>query len=74
MDFSLWTGAHRRWPDVLAAAEYAERTGWHAVWVADHFMPNSDDVSGPVHECLALLAGLAARTGRVRIGSNHRDS
>lgn len=69
MDFSLWPSAHRPWTDVLAAAEYAERTGWHGVWVADHFMPNRDDVSGPMHECLALLAGLAVRTGRVRIGS-----
>lgn len=69
MDFSLWLSANRHWSDVVAGAEYAERTGWHGVWVADHFMPNGDDVAGPMHECLALLAGLAARTERVRIGS-----
>ncbi len=69
MDFSLWTSAGRTWSEVLAAAEYAERSGWHGVWVADHFMPNGDDVSGPMQECLALLAGIAARTSRVRVGS-----
>jgi F420-dependent oxidoreductase-like protein len=69
MDFSLWPAASRTWPEVLEGAEYAERTGWHGVWIADHFMQNSDDLSVPVNECLALLAGLAARTERVRIGS-----
>jgi F420-dependent oxidoreductase-like protein len=69
MDFSLWPAASRSWRDVLASAEYAERTGWHGVWIADHFMPNGDDVSTPMHECFALLAALAARTERLRIGS-----
>ncbi|MBW0115848.1 TIGR03560 family F420-dependent LLM class oxidoreductase [Pseudonocardia abyssalis] len=69
MDYSLWPSAAVPWSDVLAGAEYAERTGWHGVWIADHFMPNRDDVSGPVHECLALLTGIAVRTERVRIGS-----
>jgi alkanesulfonate monooxygenase SsuD/methylene tetrahydromethanopterin reductase-like flavin-dependent oxidoreductase (luciferase family) len=32
-------------------------------------MQNGDDLSVPVNECLALLAGIAARTERVRIGS-----
>jgi F420-dependent oxidoreductase-like protein len=69
MDFSLWPAASRTWQEVLEGAEYAERTGWHGVWIADHFMQNGDDLSVPVNECLALLAGLAARTSRVRLGS-----
>lgn len=69
MDFSLWPGMSRPWQDVLEGAEYAERTGWHGVWFADHFMPNGDDVSTPVRESFAVLTGLAARTERVRIGS-----
>jgi F420-dependent oxidoreductase-like protein len=69
MDFSLWPAASRTWQEILEGAEYAERTGWHGVWIADHFMQNSDDLSVPVNEALALLAGLAARTERVRIGS-----
>jgi F420-dependent oxidoreductase-like protein len=70
VDFSLWTAATRPWSDILDAAEYAERTGWHGVWVADHFMRNGDgsnDVA--MHECLGVLTALAARTGRVRLGS-----
>lgn len=69
MDFSLWPAASRTWQEILEGAEYAERTGWHGVWIADHFMQNGDDLSIPVNEALALLAGLAARTERVRIGS-----
>ncbi|MFG1909198.1 TIGR03560 family F420-dependent LLM class oxidoreductase [Kribbella sp. NPDC048928] len=69
MDFSLWPAASRNWQGVLDGAEYAERTGWHGVWVADHFMQNGDDLTVPVNECLALIAGIAARTERVRVGS-----
>jgi F420-dependent oxidoreductase-like protein len=69
MDFSLWPSATRSWQEVLDGAEYAERTGWHGVWMADHFMQNGDDLSVPMNECLALLAGLAVRTERVRLGS-----
>jgi F420-dependent oxidoreductase-like protein len=69
MDFSLWPAASRTWQEVLEGAEYAERTGWHGVWIADHFMQNGDDLSVPVNECMALLAGIAVRTERVRIGS-----
>lgn len=69
MDFSLWPSASRSWQEVLEGAEYAERTGWHGVWIADHFMPNAADVSTPMRECFALLTALAARTRRLRIGS-----
>jgi F420-dependent oxidoreductase-like protein len=69
MDFSLWPSATRSWQEVLDGAEYAERTGWHGVWMADHFMQNGDDLSVPMNECFALLAGLAVRTERVRLGS-----
>ncbi|GAA3556537.1 TIGR03560 family F420-dependent LLM class oxidoreductase [Kribbella ginsengisoli] len=69
MDFSLWPSATRTWQEVLDGAEYAERTGWSAVWMADHFMMNNGDFSIPMNECFALLAGLAVKTERVRIGS-----
>ena len=69
MDFSLWSAASRPWSEVLEGAEYAERTGWHGVWIADHFMQNGDDLTGPVNEALALIAGIVARTDRVRVGS-----
>jgi F420-dependent oxidoreductase-like protein len=67
MDFSLWPSPTRSWPEILEGVEYAERTGWHGVWMADHFMVNGEK-SAPMLECLAVLAGIAARTERVRIG------
>ena len=69
MRFSLWLSNSIPWPDVVARATLAERTGWDGLYVADHFMPNADDVSGPVHECFSLLAGLAVAVPRVRLGS-----
>jgi F420-dependent oxidoreductase-like protein len=70
MDFSLWPVGSRSWQDILETAEYAERTGWHGVWIADHFMANgAEGVGVPMNECMALLAALASRTERVRLGS-----
>ena len=69
MRFSLWTTTSQPWSDLQERAARAEATGWDGVYVADHFMPNSDDVSEPLHECFAVLAGLAASVPRVRLGS-----
>ncbi|GAC1534126.1 MAG: LLM class flavin-dependent oxidoreductase [Acidimicrobiales bacterium] len=69
MRFSVWPNVSKPWEDVLAVARHAEATGWDGVWVADHFMPNAADVSGPVLECWSVLAALAATVGRVRLGA-----
>lgn len=53
-------------------AAYADASGWHCLWYADHFMPNSptDEITdGPVHECWSVIAALAATTSRIRLGS-----
>jgi F420-dependent oxidoreductase-like protein len=69
MRFSVWAGPHQRWADVRAFAEQAERTGWDGLWVADHFMPNTEQASGDTLECWAILSALAARVPRIRLGS-----
>ncbi len=69
MRFSVWPGPNNSWEETLAIARHAEATGWDGVWFADHFMPNQEDVSGPVNECWTTLAGLAASVPRVRLGS-----
>ena len=69
MHFSVWPNASQSWSEIVAMARHAEQTGWDGVWIADHFMPNGDDVSGPVHEGWALISGLAAVVPRVRIGA-----
>lgn len=69
MRFSLWTSTEPAWPDLLERARLAESVGLDGVWVADHFMPNSDDVGAPLLECFSTLAALAAAVPRVRLGS-----
>ncbi len=69
MRFSAWPGSATKWEDLLGLCEHVERTGWDGLWVADHFMPNQEDTSGPVQEVWTLLAAIAARVPRVRLGT-----
>ena len=72
MRFSIWPNPQQPWESILEAAEHAESTGWDGVWFADHFMPNTDDgtpADGPTLECWAVVAALAARVPRVRLGT-----
>jgi alkanesulfonate monooxygenase SsuD/methylene tetrahydromethanopterin reductase-like flavin-dependent oxidoreductase (luciferase family) len=58
--------------EVLDTARWAEAAGWHGVWYADHYMPNTGSEAfepGDTHECWAMLPAIAAVTERVRIGS-----
>jgi probable F420-dependent oxidoreductase len=70
--FSLWPNIDRAPADVLEQVRVADDTGWHGVWLADHYMPNTGDTTparGDAYECWALLPALAAVTKRVRIGT-----
>ena len=72
MDFSVWPAPIRSWDDIAATARLAEESGWHGIWFADHYMPNTEDgavADGDTHECWAVLPALAATTERVRLGS-----
>src|SRR6478736_4970764 len=69
MRFSIWPSSAHSWDEILTLAQHAEATGWDGVYIADHFMPNSEDVSGPMQEALTVLAGLAAAVPRVRLAS-----
>jgi len=69
MRFSYWASASQPWAEILSAAQHVEATGWDGVWFADHFMPFTGDVGGPMLECWTVLAGLAAAVPRVRLGS-----
>lgn len=69
MEFSVWPGLQQPWGDIVDVARHAELTGWDRVYVADHFMPNSDDVSGPMLECWGVVAALAAAVPRIGIGT-----
>lgn len=54
--------------EILTVARHAEATGWDRLWFADHFMPNAEDTSGPVHESWVAITALAVRVPRVQIG------
>ena len=69
MQFAVWPGTQQAWSDILEVARHAELTGWDRVYVADHFMSNDDDASGPMLECWAVVTALAAAVPRVGIGT-----
>ena len=58
MKFSVWPSPSHAPAEVLSLAQMAETQGWHGIWYADHYMPNTDSpeiVRGDVHECWAIL-------------------
>lgn len=72
MKFSLWPRNHRSPADLMPEVRAADAAGWHGVWLADHYMPDTGDTTparGDVYECWALLPALAAVTERIRIGT-----
>ncbi|MBO0842308.1 MAG: LLM class flavin-dependent oxidoreductase [Nocardioides sp.] len=71
MKYSLWPNTGRTAAEILAETKAADDAGWHGVWLADHYMPNTgtsqvDD--GPFQEVWGLLPAVAATTQHVRIG------
>jgi F420-dependent oxidoreductase-like protein len=72
MRFSVWPSPERPWADVLEITKACDDTGWYGVYFADHFMPNhlgGEPLDGPVLECWSVMAGLAASTTQLRVGS-----
>jgi alkanesulfonate monooxygenase SsuD/methylene tetrahydromethanopterin reductase-like flavin-dependent oxidoreductase (luciferase family) len=72
MDFSVWPSPSWSASEVLDTARWADASGWHGVWFADHYMPNTPAgqvADGDTLECWAMLPAIAAVTDRVRVGS-----
>ncbi|MDQ4095653.1 MAG: TIGR03560 family F420-dependent LLM class oxidoreductase [Actinomycetota bacterium] len=70
MKFGLDCSQHQlTWEEVLERVRFAEDTGFDGAWVFDHFKALYGDPTGPCFEAWTLLAGLAARTERIRLGA-----
>ena len=72
MKFSVWPNSSRPVSEILELARLADTEGWHGLWYADHYMPNTGSEAfapGDMHECWAMLPAIAAVTERVRLGS-----
>ena len=70
MRFGLDVAQHQlEWPELLQRVKFAEELGFDGAWVFDHFKPLYGDASGPCLEGWTLLAGLAANTSRIRLGT-----
>ncbi len=72
MDFSLWPNPERSFDELRRLVLQAEEAGWHAAYVADHFMDDKavgEPAEVPMLESTATLAALAASTTTIRLGT-----
>ncbi len=72
MRFSIWPSYERPWDEVLERARFVHDNRWHALWYADHFMPQTDDdvaSAEPALECWTVLAGVATAVPTIRLTS-----
>lgn len=68
MRFGFWPNPRSDYNATKTLAQHAEATGWDSIWLADHFLPDEDELI-PIHECWITLAALARDVPRVRLGT-----
>jgi alkanesulfonate monooxygenase SsuD/methylene tetrahydromethanopterin reductase-like flavin-dependent oxidoreductase (luciferase family) len=65
-----YQGDTARWADLAAMARTAEDVGFDSLWVADHLLYRFPQIpTFGIWECWSLMAGLAAATRRVELGT-----
>ena len=68
MRFGFWPNPRSNHEDTAALCNHAEATGYDGIWLADHFLPDEDELI-PVHESWITMAALARDVPRVRLGT-----
>ena len=72
MQVSVLINSNRPWDEVVRIAQTVDEAGAHAVYVPDHFMPNTEDdriVDGPRLEAWTQLSALSQRTSSCLLGA-----
>jgi F420-dependent oxidoreductase-like protein len=67
LTFGICTDQNMTWERTVDRWRMFERLGFESAWVCDHLVQPSRP-TGPYFEAWTLLAGLAARTERIRMG------
>ena len=70
MRLGIDVAQHRlEWPQLLERVRYGEEAGFEGAWLFDHFTALYGAGPGPCLEAWTALAGLAAATSRIRLGT-----
>src|SRR5437870_622035 len=65
--FGICTDQNMTWEKTVERWQLFERLGYESAWLCDHLVQPSRP-QGPYFEAWSLLAGLAARTEKIRVG------
>ena len=57
------------WSDWCALADTCEESGVATLFAADHYLSREDELGNVAHDAWTVLAGLAARTSTLRLGT-----